>query len=240
MIVGFLFIFGSLYLLNFDKISLIKDNLYSDIEFNKYKEMSVSVENKSENKSKNVNENKNENKDEKVDTKIDANNEPVNDNSISVDVVVNEVKKENKSNTTNNSKNFIGYLEINKINLHLGFVSKNSIYNDVSKNIQLLDKSDYPDNENGTVIIAGHSGTGPLAYFKDLYKLELNDISNIYYNNTVYTYKLVDIYNVLKTGTVKIKKKSSKGLVLITCTYNDKSSQTVYIFEDVNSGDKNE
>lgn len=230
MFIGFLFIFFSLYLFNFEKISLIKDNLYSDIEFNKYREMSV-VENK---------KNESESKEEITDSKSEDVTDSYDDDSVLVDVVVSEVDKENRSTAVNSDKNFIGYLEIDKINLHLGFVSKDSVYNDVSKNIQLLDKSDYPDKENGVVIIAGHSGSGPLAYFKDLHKLELNDKVNIYYNNTIYTYNLVDIYNVLKTGTVRIKKTSSKGLVLITCTYNDKTSQTVYIFEDVNSGDNNE
>lgn len=227
--IGFLFIFASLYLLDYDRINLIKDNLYSDIEFNKYKETSIDSQN-------NTHEIKEEL--ENYDTELNSNQSI--DESIDVEVVVQEVKKENKSEVSNSDKIFIGYLEINKINLHLGFVNKNSVYNDVSKNIQLLDKSDYPDKENGTVIIAGHSGSGPLAYFKDLYKLELNDYANIYYDNTIYTYKLVDIYNVLKTGTVKIKKKSSDTLVLITCTYNDKTSQTVYIFEKVKSGDNSE
>ena len=38
-----------------------------------------------------------------------------------------------------------------------------------------------PDKENGNVILAGHSGSGRTAFFKNLYKLETDDEVSIFY-----------------------------------------------------------
>lgn len=37
-----------------------------------------------------------------------------------------------------------------------------------------------PDKENGNVILAGHSGSGRTAFFKNLYKLETDDEVSIF------------------------------------------------------------
>ena len=129
-------------------------------------------------------------------------------------------------------KEYIGYLEIDKINLKQGLVSKNSYYNNVKYNIQMLLTSDYPDKSLGNVILAGHSGTGYLAFFKNLYKLKIGDEAKVIYKGYVYTYKIVNIYNVPKIGTVRINRDVNKTcLTLITCTHNSKTEQTVYILE---------
>ena len=107
----------------------------------------------------------------------------------------------------------------------------NSYYNNVNRNIQIIKSSSYPDEENGNTILASHSGTSSISYFKNLYKLEVNDEAKIYYKNNTYTYKLNNIYNVPKTGTVNIKRDIYKTtLTLITCTKGSKTEQTVYIF----------
>ena len=50
-----------------------------------------------------------------------------------------------------------------------------------------------------------------------------------------YEYKIVDIYEVEKDGTVAIHRDYSKnGLTLITCTRNSNTKQTVYILEEIN------
>ena len=88
------------------------------------------------------------------------------------------------------------------------------------------------DKENGNVILAAHSGTGYLAFFKNLYKLVLGDEAKITYKGYVYTYKIVNIYNVPKTGKVRVGRNNQKTcLTLITCTHNSKTEQTVYILE---------
>ncbi|MEI3402428.1 MAG: hypothetical protein V8R51_09140 [Clostridia bacterium] len=44
-------------------------------------------------------------------------------------------------------------MKIPSINLERGLVAKDSYYNNVNRNIKILDKSDMPDQENGNVIL---------------------------------------------------------------------------------------
>ena len=99
-------------------------------------------------------------------------------------------------------------------------------------NIQTINPSDYPDVEKGNLILAAHSGTSSISYFKNLYQLTTNDKINILYNNQKYVYNIVKIYTVPKTGEVAIYRNEEKTtLTLITCTKNDDTTQTVYIAE---------
>ena len=137
-----------------------------------------------------------------------------------------------KKNTDKKNNYYIGYLEIPKVDFKRGFVDINSKDNVVSKNISIISGSKYPDVEKGNFIIAGHSGTGIHSYFKNLYKLKIGDKAYVYYNNVKYTYKIVKIYKHPKDGTVAIYRDYDKTtLTLITCTKNDKKTQTVYIAE---------
>jgi LPXTG-site transpeptidase (sortase) family protein len=146
----------------------------------------------------------------------------------------NQNKPTNKENNQNNKPKeyYIGYLEIPKIKFKRGFVDIKSKDNDVSKNITIISGSKYPNVEKGNFIIAGHSGTGVHSYFKNLYKLKTNDEAYVYYKNVKYTYKIVKIYNQPKDGTVAIYRDYNKTtLTLITCTKDNKKSQTVYVAE---------
>ena len=130
---------------------------------------------------------------------------------------------------------YIGYLSIPKIDLKKGFTSKDSKYNTVSRNIEILDSSDYPDKDLGNVILASHSGNSSISYFNKLYLLNIGDLAYIEYNNHVYTYKITNIYTVEKNGKVEIKRnKNVSALTLITCTKSDNTTQTVYISELIN------
>lgn len=70
------------------------------------------------------------------------------------------------------SYDYIGVLEIPKINLKKGFLKINDRNNNVNKNIQILENSTMPDSDGGLLVIAGHSGSGRVAFFKNLYKLK--------------------------------------------------------------------
>lgn len=140
-----------------------------------------------------------------------------------------ETKKE-----TQQTNYYIGKLEIPKIGLDRGFVSKDSKDNNVDKNITIIKESQFPDVQGGNLIIAGHSGTGPLAFFNDLYKLTKGDRVYVHYNNKKYAYKIVNIYKQKKTGKIKIyRNKKKTTLTLVTCTNNDKNTQTIYIAEQI-------
>ena len=59
-----------------------------------------------------------------------------------------------------------------------------------------------------------------------------NDEAYVYYKNIKYTYKIVKIYKQPKNGTIAIYRDYNKTtLTLVTCTKNDKKTQTVYIAE---------
>ena len=146
-----------------------------------------------------------------------------------------EVDEEpSKSDTSNNYEPYLAVLKIPKLNLERGFYDKTSSLNNVDYNILFHSNSDYPDKLNGNVILASHSGTSSISYFKNLYKLELGDEAQINYKNTTYTYKVVNIYKEEKDGTISIYRNKEKStLTLITCTKNDNAKQTVYILERI-------
>lgn len=149
-------------------------------------------------------------------------------------------KEDSTQETTEVDENYeyyIGKIEIPKINLTRGFYDKNSSLNNVNWNIKVLKESDYPNVNNGNLILAGHSGNYSNSYFANLYKLDKGDQAYIYYDNVKYIYEVVDIYNEDKDGNVKIKRNPNKTvLTLITCTKDDEEHQTIYILELV---DKN-
>lgn len=127
---------------------------------------------------------------------------------------------------------YFGYLQIPKINLTQGLVPLSSKYNNVNKNIQTINPSDYPDVEKGNLILAAHSGSSRIAYFKNLYLLSINDEAYVIYNNEKYVYQIINIYEVPKNGKVAIYRNNDKTtLTLITCTKNNENTQTVYISE---------
>ena len=142
----------------------------------------------------------------------------------------NIVIEEEKTNL-DQENNYIGILEIPIIRLQKGFYDVNDINNNVNKNIQIINKSDMPDKVNGTFILAGHSGSGTFSHFKNLHKLSLNDNVYVYYSGYKYSYKVVNIYDVKKTGKVEIKRDINKTyLVLITCR-DGTDYQIVFIAE---------
>ena len=137
------------------------------------------------------------------------------------------VKESNNSKKENNNSYYIGILEIPKIKFKKGFVNINHKDNNVDKNIQILEGSTFPDVENHLLVIAGHSGNSKKSFFKNLYKLELNDIAYINYSGYTYTYQIIKIENVDKDGTIEIAKANHSMLVLTTCNQVDKTKQIV-------------
>lgn len=140
-----------------------------------------------------------------------------------------EVKEDNNNYIY---EEYLGVLDIPKINFYKGFYSKTSSLNNVQFNLFVLKESDYPDVVNGNLIIAGHSGNYNNSYFNDLYKLSIDDTVIVHYQGKDYIYKITKIYNEKKTGTVRILRNRNKtSLTLITCTNGDNYHQTIYIAE---------
>ena len=146
--------------------------------------------------------------------------------------VVEEPTEEAKEDNNYTYEEYLGVLDIPKINFYRGFYSKTSSLNNVQFNLFVLKESDYPDVVNGNLIIAGHSGNYNNSYFNDLYKLGIDDTVTVHYQGKDYTYKITKIYNEKKTGTVRILRNRNKtSLTLITCTNGDNYHQTIYIAE---------
>ncbi|MCI8445429.1 MAG: sortase [Bacilli bacterium] len=129
---------------------------------------------------------------------------------------------------------FIGILEIPRIGLKQGFVSKEDRHNNVEENITILPEATYPDQSGGNFILAAHSGTGAIAYFNELYHLQEHDKIVVYYQHKKYTYQVVKIYQQEKNGTIRIyRDRSETTITLITCTNHNDTKQTVYIANQV-------
>lgn len=130
---------------------------------------------------------------------------------------------------------YIGELSIPSIRFKRGFVDKNSRYNNINYNITIADEADYPDVEKGNFILMAHSGDAIISFFENLYKLEIGDVATVSYRAKAYYYKLVRVYEQPKTGQIAIfRDYNKKTLTLITCTHNNDSTQSIYIFEETN------
>lgn len=145
-----------------------------------------------------------------------------------------EVKEEIKddeetSNNTVQEENYIGILEIPKINLKKGLVDKNSSSNNVNKNIYTLKETTLPDERiNSHIILASHSGNSYISYFKNLKKLDMKDKVNFYYKNVKYIYEISNKYEIDKTGTTELKITNKSDITLITCI-SGTNKQVVYV-----------
>lgn len=109
-------------------------------------------------------------------------------------------------------------LIIPKINLN-----KCMNINDVNKDIAIL----YDSN---TVVLASHSGNANNAYFKNLYKLKVNDEVIFYHQNKKNVYKVTEIKTKLKKDKLSFENKKNQ-LILVTCSYTKKDEQLVYYLE---------
>lgn len=156
----------------------------------------------------------------------------INDSKIKVNIV-----SIDNENTINNEEvnNYLGVISIPKINLEQGFYDIDNPLNNVDKNIELISNSNMPDVENGTLILAAHSGNDRVSYFNKLYKLNIDDEIEIIYNKSKYLYKLIDIYEVEKTGSITLHNINNiTSLVLVTCSNFNDNLQVVYISRLVN------
>lgn len=125
----------------------------------------------------------------------------------------------------NNFKN--GNWEENKIiiksiNLKQNFKSYEN--SNVNEGIIFLKESDFV---NDFYILAAHSGTSSIAYFKDLYKLHKNDEIILIVNNKLMKFYVNEIKYVNKTGRIILPVDNKNTLYLTTCDKFDKTKQIV-------------
>lgn len=135
-----------------------------------------------------------------------------------------KISSGNKNEVTNE---IIGKIIIKKINIKNNLYEKESIHNNVDKNITILNNSIEPTKDNSIMFIAAHSGTGKLAYFKDLDKLEINDEIILIYKNKEYKYEVKEIWEEDKNGYIHVKKEKKKQLILTTCSPTKNNKQLI-------------
>lgn len=141
--------------------------------------------------------------------------------------LVEEVKEEKPKEKIN----YIAILKIPKIKLERGLVDPKSYLNNINYNIEILKESSMPDEVNGNVILAAHSGNARISYFRNLDKLNIGDEISIDYKSNIYKYRVSDIYLIDKNGKAEIIRNINKStLTLITCKHNTKK-QIVVIAE---------
>ncbi len=123
---------------------------------------------------------------------------------------------------------YIAVLKIPKIDLERGLVDPNSYLNNVDYNIQILKNSAMPDQRFGNVMLAAHSGNARISYFRNLDKLDINDNVSINYKGKIYSYKVVNIYDIEKNGKAQIiRNKNVSTLTLVTCRHNTNKQMIV-------------
>ena len=123
----------------------------------------------------------------------------------------------------------IGTLTINKLNLSKNIYNINSSHNNVEENVTIL------NDDINLIVLAAHSGPGYIAFFNDLDKLELNDTVNLTYNNKNLVYKVINIEEQPKDGTIEINKTDKQRLILTTCSKKDKTKQLVVITKKIDA-----
>lgn len=213
IVIGFLLILGGVWFFSKTYIGTVKDELFQEENMRLFEGSEYSEE-------VTLDETPEQEVEEKSETQA------------STEVSVNQTPTNQTATKNSNTNAFIGVLEIPKIGLKRGFVDMNSSQNTISRNITIIPGSTYPDVANGNFIIAGHSGRGSIAFFKNLYQLTEGDYAYISYQSVKYTYKIVKIYEQEKTGTAKIYRDTTKTtLTLITCTKDNDYKQTIYIAE---------
>ena len=164
------------------------------------------------------------------------------DNNISDEIVEDipevEEKKETQPEPQEEKKidytKYLGVLEIPKIGLKRGFYGFDSRYNNIERNVTLVGGSTMPDVVNGNLILMAHSGSAYVSFFAYLYRLNVGDMAYVTYNGIKYKYKIVNIYNIPKTGQATITRNMDRScMTLITCTKDSETEQTIYILEQV-------
>ena len=123
----------------------------------------------------------------------------------------------------------IGTLTIDKLNLSKNIYNINSSHNNVEENVTIL------NDDINLIVLAAHSGHGYIAFFNDLDKLELNDTVNLTYNNKNLVYKVINIEEQPKDGTIEINKTDKQRLILTTCSKKDKTKQLVVITKKIDA-----
>lgn len=124
-----------------------------------------------------------------------------------------KINEKEKKMQVQKENDVIGFLNIPRVNIKKKLYNSESSNNVVDKNVSIL------LNNSNVLVLAAHSGSAKNSYFKNLYKLKVNDLVFVDLDNMTLTYRVDKIYTIAKTGFLNIKGLNSndKKLVLTTC-----------------------
>ena len=160
-----------------------------------------------------------------VENYIISTKEEIKNNEIDNSLNNEDKPKENK--TSNKASSYVAILEIPNINLKSGIVKCTKNFNSIRYAISVDSSSEFPDKE-GNFILYAHSGNSSIAFFKNLYKLSINDNIYVYFNGIKYHYIVFNKYDIEKTGKAKvIDSNKEKYITLITCNQQRKGYQMI-------------
>ena len=125
-------------------------------------------------------------------------------------------------------QDLFGILEIPSLNIKNPIYKKGMKENNVDENIQLLEENISNNLKSNFIVLAGHSGNGTHAYFKNLYQLQEKEAIFFSYQNQKKEYQFFKKEEVPKTGVVYIENYDFPYLVLITCSKTKEDIQEVY------------
>lgn len=121
-----------------------------------------------------------------------------------------------------NASGYFAIIKIPKLKLENIIYKKGNLNNNVNKNIYLIN-----DNRD-FIVIAAHSGSSPISYFKKIHTLNSGDKIELVVDGLKRTYELFKKEKIKKTGKVKLKTYTYPIVVLITCSKSEKNVQEVY------------
>ena len=144
---------------------------------------------------------------------------------ISCSLIYNHYSKKYKIDINNDIRisnvidnDYLGYINIPKINLKKNLFKVNSKKNNIEYNVEVLKESIFPSEDNSIIFLAAHSGNGDNAYFNDLKLLTDGDIIYISYNDTIYKYIVTSKKEVSKNGYITGNRTNNDEIVLTTCS----------------------
>lgn len=140
-------------------------------------------------------------------------------------------KEENVEKKVSKTEAYLGVLEIPKLNLKRGFYEYKNPKNTVEKGLEIINQNCLP-YEPCSFIIASHSGTSNISFFKNLDKLAINDTAILYYEKNQKEYRLKEILHQEKKGTITLPEKKEPELVLTTCNKEKDNMQDIYLFTE--------
>lgn len=158
--------------------------------------------------------------------------------TLSVFIIICIVSTEPNSNLVSINNNLasitpkelpIARIVIPKIRIDNSIYNINSKENTVERNVMILEGSILPlsNGKESIIFLAAHSGSGNIAYFNDLDKLNINDILIFQYKGYNYYYTVNDKYEIDKDGDIELNKTNSNQLVLTTCSTTNKKKQLI-------------